>query len=119
MERGAALWERRRAKNRREISRDSYLLGLISPLYGLANRDTYMQWKLSNDMRYYEASNLIEHMLCARPLPQSLHRLAESFLADGYDAIHGADFNSRSVDDQVLLIYRILTQDQPVYQEIS
>ena len=99
------------SKNRNEISRDSYLLNLISPLYGLADPRTYRQWKLSNDLRYYEASHLINQMLCRDPLPKQLHQLAESLLNSGYDALFDPQFSACSVEDQILLIYRILSQD--------
>ena len=99
------------SRNRYELSRDSYLLNLISPMYGLASPSTYRQWKISNDLRYYEASHLVNQMLCTKPLPKPLHELAEALLNTGYDALFDPELNPRSVDDQIRLIYFILSQN--------
>lgn len=90
-----------------EISRDAHLLTLLNPIFGLANAKRYETWKLSSDMRYFEASNLIAQMF-ESPSPL-LKELGATLVEEGYDAISASDvFPQDVVDDQMKLIYFIM-----------
>lgn len=96
-----------------EIAKDERLLTLIAPLYGLANHQNYENWKLSSDLRYYEASLLTYRMSHDENLPAQLRELGESLQENGYDAISSAgDFSEEIVRDQLKLIYTMLTKNE-------
>ena len=96
---------------RQEIASDAYLLTLISPLYGLADDATYEDWKLSNDLRYYEASNLIYELQNNESLLSCLREFGDALVAAGYDAIHGHDFDEETLKAQLKMIYVMLTTE--------
>lgn len=96
---------------RQEIASDTFLLTLIPPFYGLADDATYEEWKLSNDLRYYEASNLLYELLHNESLLPCLHEFANALLEAGYDAIPSHDFDKNTIKEQIKLIYMILTTD--------
>lgn len=97
------------SRHHREIARDPHALALIQPLYGLADTATYESWKLSNDLRYYEASNLVHELLSSTTSPVCMQELALTLESSGYDDLFNRDFDRRIVTDQVRLIYKILT----------
>jgi len=96
---------------RHEIASDAFLLTLISPLYGLADDATYEDWKLSNDLRYYEASNLVFELLNNDSLLPCFREYADELVAAGYDAIHGHDWDEETVKEQLKLIYVMLNSE--------
>lgn len=93
---------------RQEIASNAFLLSLIGPFYGLCDYNVYEGWKLSSDMRYFEASNLIYTLQNTPGLPEDLVLLAEDFLEQGYDAINSQDFPEETVKEQIKFIYTIL-----------
>lgn len=96
---------------RHEIASDAFLLTLITPFYGLADDATYEDWKLSNDMRYYEASNLLYECLNNESLLPCFRDYADSMITTGYDAIRGNDFDEETVKEQLKLIYVMITTE--------
>ena len=96
---------------RQEIAGDTSLLALLNPFYGLYDPAVYEQWKLTSDMRYFEAANLIYIMDTFHSMPSELTLLAEEFLAAGYDALPGPDFDPALIKEQLKLIYMIVRGD--------
>ena len=96
-----------------EFAADEHLLTLLVPLYGLTNISTYESWKLSSDLRYYEASNLVYRMLHDESLPGELKELGGAFLVNGCDAVPAGPgtFAEETVQGQLKLIYAMLTRD--------
>lgn len=93
---------------RQEIASNVFLLSLIGPFYGLCDHNVYEGWKLSSDMRYFEASNLIYALKNTEGLPEDLVQLAEDFIAQGYDTLSSQDFPAETVKEQIKFIYTIL-----------
>ena len=93
---------------RQEIAGDSALLTLSTPFYGLYDPSVYEKWKLSSDLRYFEASNLLYVMKNTTSLREELKELAAEFIAEGYDAIASPDLDSKLIKEQLKLIYIIL-----------
>ena len=96
-----------------EFAADERLLTLLVPLYGLTNGSTYENWKLSSDLRYYEASNLVYRMMHDENLPGELKELGGALLVKGRDAIPAGygEFAEETVQGQLKLIYAMLTRD--------
>ena len=96
-----------------EFAADERLLTLLVPLYGLTNGTTYDNWKLSSDLRYYEASNLVYRMLHDEGLPGELRELGAALLVNGRDAVLAGPgtFAEETVQGQLKLIYAMLTRD--------
>ena len=95
-----------------EIAENEYLLTLIAPLYGLTNHEYYENWKLSSDLRYFEASLLVYRMVHDPSLPEELKALGESMEENGYEGISSAGtFAEETVTDQLKLIYTMLTKN--------
>lgn len=95
-----------------EIADNEHLLTLIAPLYGLANPGNYETWKLSSDLRYYEASHLTYCMISDPSLPAELKGLGESLQEHGYDPIRASGtFSEETVRDQLKLIYTMITKN--------
>ncbi len=96
-----------------EFAADERLLTLLVPLYGLTNGSTYENWKLSSDLRYYEASNLVYRMLHDEGLPGELRELGGALLVNGCDAVLAGPgtFAEETVQGQLKLIYAMLTRD--------
>ena len=90
---------------RQELATNPFLLNVISPFYGLSDFAIYEEWKLSNDLRYYEASNIIHELTDNTSLPTYLRNLGNSFLEHGYDSIAGSDFDPDVVKEQMKLLY--------------
>ena len=93
---------------RQEIASNAFLLSLIGPFYGLCDYNVYEGWKLSSDMRYFEASNLIYALKHTEALPEELVQLADDFMANGYDAGSSPDFPEETVREQIKFIYTSL-----------
>lgn len=89
-----------------DIAHDAHLLSILSPLFGLANPEDYERWRLSSDLRYFEASNLIARMF--QSSSALLRELSASLIAEGYDSIPADDFPMEVVEDQMKLIFFIL-----------
>ncbi len=101
-----------------EIARSSDLLTLISPLYGLNDFQVYESWKLSSDIRYYEASNLIYVLKNTEGLPEDLPLLADAFVQAGFEALYSPDFDPEIVKKQIMLIYMIVRGESGPIMEI-
>ncbi len=93
---------------RQEIASDAFLLSLIGPFYGLTDYSVYEGWKLSSDIRYFEASNLVYCLEHTPALPEDLQQLAADFIENGYEAIRSQDFSEETVKEQIKFIYTIL-----------
>ena len=93
---------------RQEIASNAFLLSLIGPFYGLCDYNVYEGWKLSSDIRYFEASNLIYALKNTEALPAELAELADDFIAQGYEALSSQDFPIETVKEQIKFIYTIL-----------
>lgn len=93
---------------RQEIASIAFLLSLIGPFYGLCDHTVYEGWKLSSDIRYFEASNLIYALKNTESLPQELVELADDFISQGYEALSSQDFPIETVKEQIKFIYTIL-----------
>ena len=93
---------------RQEIASNAFLLSLIGPFYGLCDYNVYEGWKLSSDIRYFEASNLIYALKNTEALPSELAELADDFIAQGYEALSSQDFPIETVKEQIKFIYTIL-----------
>ena len=93
---------------RQEIASNAFLLSLIGPFYGLCDYNVYEGWKLSSDIRYFEASNLIYALKNTESLPQELVELADDFISQGYEALSSQDFPIETVKEQIKFIYTIL-----------
>ena len=96
---------------RQEIASNAFLLSLIGPFYGLCDYNVYEGWKLSSDIRYFEASNLIYALKNTEALPAELAELADDFIAQGYEALSSQDFPIETVKEQIKFIYTILQGD--------
>lgn len=93
---------------RQEIASNAFLLSLIGPFYGLCDYNVYENWKLSSDIRYFEASNLIYALKYTEALPAELTELADDFIAQGYECLGSQDFPMETVKEQIKFIYTIL-----------
>lgn len=93
---------------RQEIASNAFLLSLIGPFYGLCDYNVYEDWKLSSDLRYFEASNLIYSLKHTEALPPELAALADDFIAQGYESLSSQDFPAETVKEQIKFIYTIL-----------
>ena len=93
---------------RQEIAGNAFLLSLIGPFYGLCDYQVYEGWKLSSDLRYFEASNIIYALKHTPSLPEDLVALADDFVAQGYDLISSQDFPEETVKEQIKFIYTII-----------
>ena len=93
---------------RQEIASNAFLLSLIGPFYGLCDYSVYEGWKLSSDIRYFEASNLIYSLKHTEALPAELVQLADDFVAQGYESLSSQDFPIETVKEQIKFIYTIL-----------
>ena len=93
---------------RQEIASNAFLLSLIGPFYGLCDYNVYEDWKLSSDMRYFEASNLIYALKNTEGLPADLVKLADDFQEQGYEINSSPDFAEETVKEQIKFIYTIL-----------
>lgn len=93
---------------RQEIASNAFLLSLIGPFYGLCDYNVYEGWKLSSDIRYFEASNLIYALKHTESLPPDLTELADDFIDQGYESLSSQDFPTETVKEQIKFIYTIL-----------
>ena len=93
---------------RQEIASNAFLLSLIGPFYGLCDYNVYEGWKLSSDIRYFEASNLIYALKNTESLPPELTALADDFIVQGYESLSSQDFPIETVKEQIKFIYTIL-----------
>lgn len=91
-----------------EIASDSALLALVNPFYGLYDPAVYERWKLSSDLRYFEASNLLYVMKNESALPEDMKKLAQDFIDAGYDILLSQDFSPDLIKEQLKLIYMII-----------
>ena len=96
---------------RQELASNAFLLSLLGPFYGLCDYNVYEGWKLSSDIRYFEASNLIYALKNTESLPPELAALADDFVAQGYESLSSQDFPVETVKEQIKFIYNILQGD--------
>lgn len=104
---------------RQEIASNAFLLSLIGPFYGLCDYNVYEDWKLSSDMRYFEASNLIYALKNTEGLPSDLIELADDFTKQGYEINSSPDFAEETVKEQIKFIYTIIRGEAIIPPEDS
>lgn len=90
-----------------DLCNNEGLLEILNPFYGLSDYETYENWKLRSDMRYYETSNLIYALSNSTDNP-SFGELFEELCENGYDAYASEEFKLGVVNDQLKLIHYLL-----------
>lgn len=91
-----------------DLSKNEYLLSLLEPFYGLCNYNTYENWKLSSDIRYYELSNLIYHLENDSPTFVGFEKFYSQLCELGYDSHQSDEFDKDKLEEQLKLLNILL-----------
>lgn len=94
---------------RLKIASSPFVLSLSEPFYGFLDQATYDKWKLSSDINYFEASNLIFQMTRPDVESDNIRQMGQDLISEGYDSIENPDFDKEKVDEQIALIRMVFT----------
>lgn len=93
-----------------KLYNNEQLLSILEPFYGLCNYNTYDEWRLRSDLRYYETSNLI-YRLTEKMDYQKLQNLYAELKDQGYDAYESSDFDEQKLTEQIELILNLIKDE--------
>ncbi|WP_105618877.1 hypothetical protein [Vallitalea okinawensis] len=101
------------------LCKNKELLEILGPFYGLSNFDTYENWKLRSDIRYYETSNLVHHLSTNIDQYPAFEMFYQELCDQGYDAHKSEEFLSDIIVDQLKLINLLLGPATAEHQKIG